>query len=115
MTNINRDYKLTYNILTDELIGDTLEFVNTDRLTSNIYVTVTPIIEDITLQMRIRANDEKFILDGVLVGQMVYEFNLPTELIQIAGTYKMELQVIHGEDIRTSDCVPIKVNRSITT
>ena len=114
--NINRDYKLTYNILTDELIGDTLEFVNTERDTANIYVTITPIIEGITVQMRIRTNtDEKVILDGVLVGQMIYEFNLPTELIQIVGTHKMELQVIHGEDTRTSDCVPIKVNRSITT
>ena len=116
MSNINKDYKLLLNVETDELIGDDLIFTDTDRFTSNIYVTVTPNLGDIILQMRIRTNtDEKVILEGQLVGQMVYEFNLPTDFIKLPGNHKMELQVIKGNYIRTSDPVNIKINRSITT
>ena len=115
MANINRDYQITINVRTDELIADKLEFVNSDRNTANIYVKVIPDIVDLKLKMRIRANDEKFILDGQIVGQMIYEFELPTDLIQLPGTHKMELQAIYENKIRTYDYIPIKVNKSITT
>ena len=118
MANINRDYQLLFDTKTSSLTGDNLIVFATDRGTANIYITVTPIEnKDLELKMRVRtANDEKMILDTVLVNEAenIYEVNLPVELIQLVGKHEIELQAINKEKIVTSDSVKLKVNKSIT-
>ena len=118
MANINKDFKQTLFTKTGQVTGDTLVFTNTDKHTSNIYLTVDIDLQDVTIYLVLELEKDKLgeKIEGVVVNEAakIVEFNIPPEML-IPGTHKAQYKVVIGNQIRNSDIFEILVKKSITT
>ena len=118
MPNINKDFKQRLVTKTGQVTGDTLVFTNTDKHTSNIYLTVDIDLQDVTIYLVLELEKDKLgeKIEGVVVNEAakIVEFNIPPEML-IPGTHKAQYKVVIGNQIRNSDIFEILVKKSITT
>ncbi len=132
MSNINRDYMLTLNVKTGEIqCPREIKFINVDKHTANIYVKL--VFDETTINYSpielmssynvilniVKPNMVAERLDGRLSSndEVIYEFNLPLNCVNLSGSYKMEFHVtttINGnEELIASNSAKYKVKSSI--
>ena len=118
MSNINRDYKITYSPKNSKVIGaNNIFFYTSDRNTCNIWIQITNAEVDDTLELMIiivppNAQDikEVYFIDCTKHSSNLFEVQLPNDEV---GKYKVEIVAKVGAYENTSERFYYEVKPSV--
>ena len=116
MSNINRDYKITYSPKNSKVIGaNNIFFYTSDRNTCNLYIEVVGEYEGLELMIIVvppNAQDikEVYFIDCKKHSNNLYEVQLPNTEV---GKYKVEIVAKVVDNENTSEKFTYEVRKSV--
>ena len=116
MSNINRDYKITYSPKNSKVIGaNSIFFYTSDKNTTNIYISILGDYQDLSLEVVIvppnaQERKECYYIQAKKLDDKLYEFQAPNH---IDGVYKCQIKSISGNRFNTSDRFTYEVKENL--
>lgn len=115
MSNINRDYIVTYNPKNSKIQAKNIFFYTSDKNTTNIFISILGDYQDLQLEIVVvppNALDRKecYYINAKKLEDKLYEFEAPNT---IDGVYKCQIKSISGDRFNTSQSFTYTVRENL--
>ena len=115
MSNINRDYIVTYSPKNSKIQAKNIFFYTSDKNTTNIYISILGEYENLSLEViiippQVETREEAIIIQAKKLEDKLYEFLAPNTT---HGVYKCQIKSINGEKFNTSQSFTYTVRKNL--
>lgn len=115
MSNINRDYIVTYSPKNSKIQAKNIFFYTSDRNTCNIWIQIVGEYQDLSLEVVIvppgvQDIKECYFIKAEKLEDKLYQVEAPNH---IDGVYKCEIKSISGDRFNTSEPFHYTVRKSV--